>query len=350
MSQESLSSQQNPRTLDISWGTIIKIAAGFLGIYIVYLVRDILIWIIFALIISILFNPAIKFLQRLKIPRALSVVFVYLTVFGFLAVSIFGIAPMFISEIQQFSQLFPQYFERIAPTLSNLGIEAFENMETFNKTMIQMLQKASSDILSALGLIFGGIGSTLFVLSIALFLSLEEKGIERVLALIAPKKYEAHTLSIWEKSQNKVSAWFGARILTCIFVGILFFIALLLFKTKYALTLAFLATILNFVPIIGPIITGVVAFAFIALESWSKGIFVLIVFILIQQVENNILTPALTKKFVGISPVLVLISLAIGGKLLGIVGAILAVPMAGIAFEFLGDFLKRKKEEKTVVL
>ena len=338
------------RVLDISWGTILKISLAFLTFYILYLVRDILVWFIFALIVSVLFNPAINFLRKLKIPRVLSVIFVYVAIFGILGLIIYLTAPMFILEIQQFSQLFPQYFEKVAPSLQGLGIEAFESMETFTQAIGQMLQKASSDILSALALFFGSIGSTVFILSIALFLSLEERGVERMVAIISPKKYEAFVLSLWERSQNKVAGWFGARILTCFFVGIAVFITLQLFNVKYALSLAFLAGILDFIPILGPIIAGAVAFIFVALDSWLKAIFVLIVFILIQQIEGNILTPVLTKKFVGLPPVLVLISLAVGAKLLGILGAILAIPLAGIFFEFLRDFLKRRKEEKEIVL
>jgi len=332
------------RVLDISWGTILKISLAFICFYIIYLVRDILIWVIFALIISVLFNPAIIFLHRLRTPRVLAVIFVYVAIFGILGLLIYWTAPMFISETQQFSQLFPQYFEKIAPPLRGLGIEAFESMEAFTQALGGTLQRASADILSALAIIFGGIGSTIFILAIALFLSLEEKGVERVLGILSPKKYEAYILSLWEKSQTKVAGWFGARILTCIFVGLAVFITLKLFNVKYAFALALLAGILDFIPIFGPIIAGAIAFIFVALDSWLKAIFVLIIFVLIQQIEGNILTPPLTKKFVGLPPVLVLISLAIGGKLLGILGAILAVPLAGVIYEFLRDFLKKRKE------
>jgi predicted PurR-regulated permease PerM len=340
------------RVLDISWGTILKVSLTFLIFYIIYLVREILVWFIFALIISVLFNPAINFLQKIKIPRVLSVIFVYVAIFGILGLVIYWTAPMFISEIQQFSQLFPQYFEKIAPPLRSLGIEAFESMESFTQALGAMLQKASSDILSALALFFGGIGSTIFILAIALFLSLEEGGVEKVIGLLSPKKYESYVLALWERSQTKVSGWFGARILTCLFVGIAVFITLYLFKVKYALSLALLAGVLDFIPILGPIIAGAVAFVFVALDSWLKAVFVLIAFVLIQQIEGNILSPVLTKKFVGLPPVLVLLSLSIGAKLLGILGAVLAIPLAGILFEFLRDFLKKKKEEKekTVVL
>jgi len=338
------------RVLDISWGTILKISVAFLFFYIVYLVRDILIWFIFALIISVLFNPAINFLKKIKIPRVLAVIFVYVAFFGILGLVIYWTAPIFVSEIQQFSQLFPQYFEKIAPPLRELGIEAFESMESFTQAIGIMLQKASSDILNALAIIFGGIGSTIFILAIALFLSLEEEGVEKVIGLLSPKKYESFILFLWEKSQRKVSGWFGSRILTSLFVGVAVFITLYLFNVNYSLSLALLAGILDFIPIIGPIFAGLVAFVFVALDSWLKAIFVLIAFILIQQIEGNILSPILTKKFVGLPPVLVLISLSVGAKLLGILGAILAIPLAGILFEFLRDFLKKKKEEKAVVL
>jgi predicted PurR-regulated permease PerM len=333
------------RILDISWATILKISLAFLIFYLIYLVRDILIWFIFALIISILFEPGIKFLRNLRIPRVLSVIFIYVAIFGVLGLLIYWISPMFISEIQQFSQLFPQYFEKIAPPLRGLGIEAFESMESFTKALGLMLQRASKDILNALSIFFGGVGSTIFVLAIALFLSLEEKGAERVIGLLSPKKYESYVLSLWEKSQTKVAGWFGARILTCLFVGIAVFITLYLFNVKYALSLALLAGILDFIPILGPVIAGAIAFIFIALDSWLKAIFVLIAFILIQQIEGNILSPVLTKKFVGLPPVLVLISLSIGAKLLGILGAVLAIPLAGIIFEFLRDFLRKRKED-----
>lgn len=339
------------RVLDVSWGTILKVALAFLIFYMIFLVREILVWVVFALIISVLFNPAIVFLRKLKIPRTLSVIFIYVGIFGVLGFLIYWTVPMFIAEIQQFSQLFPQYFEKIAPPLRGLGIEAFGSMESFLQAIGDMLQKASSDILNALAIIFGSIGSTIFILAIALFISLEEKSVERVIGLLSPKKHEAYILSLWERSQIKVSGWFGSRILISIFVGVAVFIILqYVFNVKYALSLALLAGFLDFIPIIGPVIAGAIAFVFIAMDSWLKATFVLVAFILIQQIEGNIITPALTKKFVGLPPVLVLIALALGGNLLGILGAILAIPLAGIIYEFTRDFLKKKKEEDPMLV
>lgn len=338
------------KLLDVSWGTILKFFVFVLSLYILYQIKDIFVWFIFALIISILVNPTINFLRKLKIPRVLSVTFIYVGIFGILILLIYFTVPGFISEIKQFSQLLPQYFEKISPPLKGLGIRAFEDIETFVSVLGGTLEKITTNILNILFLIFGGIFALIFTLSVAIFLSLEEKGVEKALILLFPQQYEEYVLPLWRRCQKRVSNWFLTRILACIFVGAATYITLLIFKAPYPFSLGLISGVLNFVPVVGPIITGVLLFVIVSVENLFKAVFILIVLILIQQVENNILTPILSKKFIGLSPVLVLVSLAIGGVLWGFLGAILAVPLAGILVEFLKDFLKKKKEETAVVL
>lgn len=341
---------ENNKILDISWGGIFKISLAILAFYILYLIRDILIWFIFALIISLLFDPVIRFLKKLKIPRPLAVIFVYVSIFSILGSSIYLITPIFFSEIQQFTQLFPQYFEKIAPSLREFGIKAFENLEVFIETIRETLIKASGSIFSSLATLFGGIISSIAIFSLALFISLEEKGIERAIILFAPKKYEAIVLNLFERSQQKVAGWFGSRILCSFFVGFISFLTLKIFNIDYAFSLSFFAGVTNVVPILGPIIAGIIITTIAAFDSWLKAIFVLVAFIIIQQIEGNILSPILTKKFIGLPPSLVLISLMIGGKIWGILGAILCLPLFGIVFEFLRDFLKKKRESQAELI
>ncbi len=338
------------RVLDISWGTIFKIFAAVISFYILYQIKDILVWFVFALIISVLFNPAVNFLRKLKIPRSLAVLFVYTAFFGILTLIIYFTVPLFISEIKQFSQILPQYFERISPPLKGLKIEAFQDIETFFNALGEILNKIIINIANILFVIFGGIFATIFILTLAIYISLNEKGIERSVLIFFPKKYEANVLSLWEMCQKKVNGWFLTRILACLFVGIVSFVVFLVFNTPYPFSLGLLAGVLNFIPFIGPLITGIFIFVIISLESISKAIFVIIAFTLIQQVENNILTPFISKRFVGLPPILVLMSLVIGGILWGFLGAILAIPLAGILYEFLKEFLEKRKSEKPVVL
>lgn len=340
--------ERSEAKLDMSWETIIKISLMVLILYIFFLIKDILVWVVFGVIISLLFNPIIDFLQKKRIPRVVGVIGVYLLVFGIIALTIYSTAPFFVSEIQRFSELFPRYLESIAPPLEGLGVKGFSDVETFFDTVSGGVEKIASNFFTAFFAIFNGVFSTLFILSIAIFLSLEEKAVERTIFLLFPKKYEAFALDVWTKSQKKVSGWFLSRVISSLFVGLVTSLCLVLFNVQYPFSLGLLSGVLNFIPIIGPLFTGAVVGLLVALDSTVKALFVVIALILIQQIEGNILTPILTKKFIGISPVLVLIALAIGGELWGIMGALLAIPLAGILAEFFRDFLKRRKEEKIV--
>jgi predicted PurR-regulated permease PerM len=338
------------KILDVSWSTFLKIAVVGLIFYMLYLIRDILFLIVFALIISILFNPAIDFLAKRRLPRPLAVILIYLVIFGFVGTLIYSIAPIFIYEIQQFTQFFPQYFEKFSPILQGFGITAFESFESFTSAIQNWSVQASSGIFNALGAIFGGIFSTITIFTIAVFLSLEEKGMEKTISLLFPKRYEANVLNIWDRARIKVAGWFGTRILSSLLVFLMTLIACKILAIKYAVSFGLLAGATNIIPIIGPVAAGIIIVLFTLLDSWAKALFILIVFILIQQIEGNIITPILTKRFMGMSPVLVLIALMVGAKLWGVLGAILAIPLFGILYEFIKEFLKKKKEEKVMVL
>jgi predicted PurR-regulated permease PerM len=284
------------------------------------------------------------------VPRILGAILVYVCIFGIFGLLIYSLIPSFVSEIQKFTQNFPLYFEKIAPTLKGLKIPAFENLENFSGVIENTLSKAGENIFSALSVIFGGISATFFVISVAFFLSLEERGIERVLAILSPRKYEAYISNLWLRCQKRVSGWFASRILSSLFIGLVCFLVFKLFKIDYSFSLAAFAGLTNFIPILGPVVAGVIIFLMVVMSSLTKALFVLAAFIILQQIEGNLISPILTKKFVGLPPVLVLLSLTVGGTLWGILGAILVIPLAGILYEFLRDFLKKRKEEKPVVL
>ncbi len=337
--------------LDISWGTIVKFAlTGFL-VYVVFLIRDILVLVLFGLIISVLFDPVIDFLQKRRIPRVVSTLGVYLTLFGLFSYTVFATTPIFVQEIQEFSHRLPEYFEnRISPSLEGLGVKSFQDFQSFVDAITQGATKDTSNIFKALFSIFGGIFSTIFVVSVSIFLSIEDRPVEKVIGVLFPKRYEALALDLWKRSQKKVTGWFLSRVISSTFVLCATYFTLIIFKVDSPLSLSLFAGILNFVPVVGPLLAGVVIALIVALESPLQALFVLLAFILIQQVEENVLMPLLSKRFIGLPPSLVLISLAIGAQFWGIMGAILAIPLAGIFFEFLRDFLKKRKEEKTIVI
>ena len=335
------------QTLDISWETIIKVfIAGFI-FYILFLARDIVIWFFFALIISLLVEPVIKLLRRFFVPKILAVILVYLSIFGVLGAAIYLAAPILVFEINQLSQNIPDYFEKLNPIFKNLGISVAQNFEDFSSDLIIKLQESSVSIIKAVYVFFGGIASTILIFVFAFYISLEEKGPEKFLSLLTPKKYEARVLSLFEHAQFKVAGWFGARILSCIFVGILSFIIFFAFGIKYAFILSLISGILNFVPFIGPLITAILAVLFVGVSnSWLMAIYILVALYGIQALENNVITPLLMKKFLDLPPILVLISLLVGGTIFGILGMIFVVPVFGIIYEFLKEFFESRKKEE----
>lgn len=333
-------SQNKP--LEISWGTILRISVAIFCFYLVLLVRDILIYSVFGLIIAILFETPIRFLAK-RIPRNLAVVLVYILAFSLICLLIYLPASGFIAEIRQFIGLFPVYFEQISPSLKGLGLEAFNSIESFVNAFERLIQVMTGNIFNVLFTIFGGIAYTVFVLAIAIFISMERDGVEKNLVLLFPKTEEKFILSLWQKCQKRVGFWFLTSILACVFVGTISFLTFYFLKIKYPLALGVMAGVLNFVPALGPIFTGFIILIVVALDSWTKAVFALICFTLIQQIENSIIIPVITRKFVGLSPALVLIGLTIGGKLFGFWGAVLTVPLMGVLVEFSKGMLERKR-------
>lgn len=335
------------KTLEISWGAIVKIFISFFILYIIYLARDIALWFFFGLSISILLDPAINFLRKLWIPKIISIVIIYVSIFGLLGLLIYLMAPLFISELKQFATNLPDYFAQINPSLSNLGIDLSESFGEITTSLLSGLAKSSKSIINAVFAFFGGLASTLVILTIAFFLSLEDKGPERFLAFISPRKYQDNVTIFFEKAQSKVAGWFGARVIACVFVGVLSFIIFFIFGIKYALILALIGGFLNFIPYIGPLVTAVLLIVFVSVStgSWILTVYILLAVWAVQIVENNLLTPFLMKKLIDVPPVLVLVSLLLGAKIFGFLGTIFIVPVAGIIYEFIKELLEKRREE-----
>lgn len=337
---------EKEQVLDISWKTIIKIFIAVFIFYIIYLARQVALWFLFALAISILLDPAIYFFRKIRIPRIIAILIVYLSIFGILGLLIYITAPIFISEMRQFLKFMPEYFEQISPVLKQFGVDTAQNFDDFSAVFSDYLQQSSQSILKALMVFFGGVAATMSILTMAFFLSLEEKGTENVLLLLFPAKFEDQIKTIFERVQAKVAGWFGARLLACLFIGVASYIIFYIFGIKYAFILALLSGFLNFIPYIGPWITSILLVVLIAVSSgsWLTVLYVLISVIIIQEIENKLLTPLLMKKMTDIPPVLVLVSLLLGAKIFGFLGMIFAVPVFGIIYEFVKEFLEKRRE------
>jgi len=133
-------------------------------------------------------------------------------------------------------------------------------------------------------------------------------------------------------------------------VGAATYISCIILGIDYPLSIGLIAGVFNFIPYIGSLIAGIIIFLISAMEGVNKAAFVILVFTIIQLIESNLLTPILSQKFIGLSPVLVILAIAVGGTLWGFLGALLAIPLMGIIFEFLKEYLEKRKEETEILV
>jgi predicted PurR-regulated permease PerM len=167
---------------------------------------------------------------------------------------------------------------------------------------------------------------TIFILTF--YLLLDEKNVKNFISNILPSEYQEQIIAVINKIAVKVGSWFRGQVFLGLIIFVIDYIGLTILHVPYALILAIIAGLLELIPTVGPFIAGLIA-AFVALtiSPWL-ALLVICLFLAVQFVENIIIVPKVMQKAVGISPVVILIALLIGGKLMGVIGAILAIPLA----------------------
>ncbi len=333
-------------SLHMDWQTVAKLAVLVVCLYVLYILKDIIIWFVFALVVSILFNFLIDGLQKKRVPRIVSATVLYLGFFALLGFFIYKTAPLLLHEIQDFMVNLPVYLKKISPFFERLGVNSFKNTKTFIDTFQQSLTNAGGSFGNAVSSIFGGAASTALVIAMAFFISLERQFVEKIISAFSPENYKEYLFGLWRRAKKKVSGWFVTRLIGIAFIGLGTYVVLMVLNVKYAFILALIAGVLDLLPFIGPLIVGMALFAVVSLNSFFQAAFVVIAFLILQQIENHILFPIIFKKLIGLPPVLVLVAFAVGGELWGAAGAILGIPLAGVVYEIIKDYLaKRQRHE-----
>src|SRR6056297_130519 len=339
----------NVQTLDLSWKTITKIVITFAVAYLLFAIQEIVIMTIFALVLAILLRSGIDSVSRKWIPRWVASTIVYVFIFGSVGMLIYFSAPIIAEEVHSILPNLSHYLEEAAPILEKLDLASWKNLQSVDEALSSFVKTTSQGILNSLSTIFGSIASMIFVLTLGIFISLEKRGVDDLISLLAPERYTDRVHKAWRRSRREISHWFNSRIICSLFIGAAYFVVYQLFGVRAALILALLAFFLNFIPYIGALTANLLGAFVVGIESsWVAALLVLVILILIQQIEAYIVFPMLTKKFTGLPPYLVLLSVAIGGSLFGVIGAILAIPITAIIYRFIVDLKSGEYLEEEV--
>ena len=313
--------------IDISTRTILKIIGIVLLFWFLWAIRDIMVLLFVVLILVAAFHPTVDLLENHKIPRFLSVILIYFVLALAFSFLIYLIVPPIITQVTELTHNLPYYSEKTNLVYSQVK-DYLPALQNNLESVASNLSKFTNNAWAAGLSVFGGLIYFITAMVLTFYALLEKNSFDSIFLSLFPVNYKEKISGIFSKIGAKMGSWLRGQLLLCLIIAVLDFIVLMIVGVPYALVLAVLAGILEIIPNIGPVLGAVPAILIgLTISPWT-AVVIAICFFGIQQLENHILVPKIMGKAVGLSPVIVIIALLIGGKLLGIGGAILAVPAA----------------------
>ena len=335
-------------SFSITTGTIIRFFAVVLVLAAAYYIYDILLSLLCAVIVASAVEPAILWMKKHGIPRILGAIMIYLVIAGFFVFLFYLIFPVMAEELRVLSTTYPQLEENIMAGIMHTSLLPFfsfftQNADALLKVPSEYLGKIGEGPFDVAATIFGGLFSFILIVVSSFYLAAQEKGIDAFLRLASPLKYEAYVINLWERSQRKLGRWLRAQLLLGAIVGVFIFFGLTFLGVRQAFLFAILAGVFEIIPIAGPILAAIPAVASSFLQSSVLGIFTIALYVVVQQTESHVIVPVVMRRVVGLSPLIVVIALLIGGRFAGVLGILLAVPLTTIFAEFIDDWDKKKR-------
>jgi predicted PurR-regulated permease PerM len=308
-----------PKKIEISHKTIIFVVFFLISLAFLYFIRDIIIQFFVALLVMTILNPLVARLSKFKIPRAVSIIVVYILTLGIIGVALAGIIPPLVDQTTTFVNNLPEYIDNLA--VPNIIVEPVIN-QTFS-TLGELPAQAAKVTIS----IFSNIINVVLVLIFAFYLLMARSKQDEQLEMFFGKERSNRIAKIIDTLEIKLGGWARGQLILMFLVGFITYVGLRLLGIPHALPLAILAGLLEIVPYFGPIIAAFPAVIIAFSISPLIGIATTALAFLIQQLENYLIVPKIMEKSVGVSPVVILLALLIGFKITGPMGALISIPV-----------------------
>ncbi len=326
-----------------------KLVVILITLLIVWTLRDFLLLIICSLVISnIVCNLSNQIQKGLKIPRSISL-FLVLTVISVIIFSIFILVlPPFINEFNEILIDIPNGLSKIN-ILINTNLNKFNSLfygeqsenviDIFSlinnvvtipdvSTIAKAIQESFKNLINIAGNLGSGLLRLVFVLAVSLMISIEPKQYKENVLLLIPKNYRNKFRNILEKCNIALANWTFSMVISSLSVGLLSLIVLSILDVKYVVSNALIAMVLNIIPNIGPVISGIFPISIALLDNFWKPLAVLGSYVIIQNIESYIIMPSIMKKKANLLPGLTLISQFGFTFIFGPLGLILSLPLA----------------------
>lgn len=324
--------------LDQSTQIILKIVFVVLALFFLWLVREIIVILLLALVVASAMDPMVDYFNKKKIPRAVSVLTVYILVLGIAVMVIYLLIPPVLNQLQVLQKNWPQFTTAFEQRLSGTPLSELNLPD-----LLKGITSEERVVTGAFG-VFSSLFSLLTMLIISFYLVAEEKGMKKFIASLIPLKHQDFAMNIVEKIQRKMGFWVLGQIILSFVIFVVTFIGLKILGVQYALFLAMLAGLLEIIPYLGPILSSIPAIFFAFIQNPPLAIVVVLLYVLIQKTENYILVPKIMEKTVGASPLVILLALLVGFKLAGIIGVLVAVPLVAVFTVVIDELVAGKQQ------
>jgi len=320
---------------------IISIAIGLaILFYVLSKLKWLFIYFSFALMLAYFFDPLYRYLIHKKVPKVLAIIVVFGIIIALLILTIVFLIPSVINQLNVLYKEIPNFIENyqnlilsIKPQLSKFINPA--DVEILLKENLSELQKGilgfSQTIIIYLSNIVSSITFGIVIVPLILFYLMRDMVIfKENLYIFVSKENKKEFKEVLEEIDHIVSGFIRGRIIVCFIIGTLIGIGLYFLNLKFALIIGVVSGIFNFIPYLGPIVGVVLALIFALGQPWWILLMIVVLFILVNQLEAIFLNPNILGKGLGLHPLTVILSMLICGQLLGILGVLVAVPLAAI--------------------
>jgi predicted PurR-regulated permease PerM len=332
----------------ILWAITMSLA-GIVTVYLLFLLRQVLLMLYVSTLLAIGFSPAVRWIERQRLgvgkrqfPRWAAILLLYVGFIGFVTIVLSIVVPPLVNQLTELWQKLPGYVDQLQRSLVRARLIAHRITWSELVQKIQTPGVAVTGILGALQNVLGVSAAVITVLILPYYLLLEASWLQKSLLQVVSPERRPRVKRITGDVAVKVGAWLNGQILLSLVIGVTATIGLWILGVPYPYVLGLIAGLGEFIPIVGPIGAAVPAILMGWTVSFQTAIFVAAYFAIQQFVENNVLVPRIMERQVGVSAVTILVALLIGGELLGVVGAVLAVPTAAIVQVLLQEYFERE--------
>jgi predicted PurR-regulated permease PerM len=320
-----------PRAVITIIGLVVVVAAA---LWLLWLSKRIITWVLIAMFLAVALNPAVDAFQRwLRLRRVPAISLTFLI--GLMIASGVGLllVPPLIDAGQQLADDAPGYVDRLAETslVQDLDrqFDIVDRLREFVNELPDRLGGAGTAVDVAQTLLSGLVGGLTVLVLTFLFLiygrALRDQGVE-----VLPERHRARVMDVLDRMYKSVGGYVAGNLVVSIIAGVAAYIALSILDIPAAAALAFWVGIADLVPLVGATVGAIPATAVAFFSGWPTGVAVAAFFLIYQQVENHFVQPLVMRRTTSLNPLLVLIAVLLGAQLLGIFGALIAIPVGSM--------------------